>query len=171
MTTSMPANHRVEGSLRSENGKGVVRMEDVFATDADDLWSALTEPDRAARWIAEVRGDVHLGATFYATFTSGWEGLARVDTCERPTRLMLTMDPGQDDETVIEARLTPEGEHTRLVIEERGLPLADVSGHGAGWQAHVEDLVAHVAGHERGDWHARWLELVPGYRSLAERLD
>jgi uncharacterized protein YndB with AHSA1/START domain len=171
MTTSTPANQRIVGSVRSEHGKGVVRMEDVYETDAEDLWSALTEPERLARWIGDVRGDLHVGGTFHAALTSSWEGPGRVDTCERPTRLTLTMDPGQPDETVIDAHLSVEGGHTRLVIEERGLPLAHVSGHGAGWQAHVEDLVAHLAGHERGDWHARWTELIPGYRALAERLD
>ena len=171
MTTSTPANRQIVGSLRSEDGKGVVRMEDRFQTDVEDLWCALTEPERLGRWIADVQGDLHIGATFYATFTSGWEGSGRVDTCERPTRLTLTMDPGQVDETVIDAQLTAEGEHTRLVIEERGLPLPHVSGHGAGWQAHVEDLVAHMAGHERCDLRARWTELIQGFRALAERLD
>src|SRR5215467_12657866 len=41
------------GSLRSADGKGVVRMEDRFDTDIDDLWSALTDPRRLARWIGE----------------------------------------------------------------------------------------------------------------------
>ncbi len=33
---------RILGSLRSADGKGVVRMADRFDTDIDDLWSALT---------------------------------------------------------------------------------------------------------------------------------
>ena len=32
------------------------------------------------------------------------------------------MSPGEEDETVIEARVFPEGSMTRLVVEERGLP-------------------------------------------------
>lgn len=35
------------------------------------------------------------------------------------------------------------GDQTRLVLEERGLPLEVLAGHGAGWQAHVEDLAIH----------------------------
>ncbi len=46
------------GSLQAVDGKAVVRMEDRFSTDIDDLWSALTDPQRLARWIAEVEGDL-----------------------------------------------------------------------------------------------------------------
>ena len=38
------------------DGKGAVRMEDVYDTSAEDLWSALTDPDRLARWIGAVAG-------------------------------------------------------------------------------------------------------------------
>src|ERR1700722_7001895 len=53
MTSNPPGSHRILGSLRSADGKGVVRMQDRFDTDIDDLWSALTEPERLARWIGE----------------------------------------------------------------------------------------------------------------------
>jgi len=33
------------GSLRLDDGDGVVRMEDRYETDIDDLWTALTDPD------------------------------------------------------------------------------------------------------------------------------
>lgn len=72
-----------------------------------------------------------------------------------PRRLLLTMCPGQQDETVIEAQLAAVGDQTTLVIEERSLPLGEVADHGAGWQAHAEDLAAHVAGGEPADWRSR----------------
>jgi hypothetical protein len=81
------------------------------------------------------------------------------------------MAPGQgDDETVIEAELVSAGDQTRLVIEERGLPLDELATHGAGWQAHVEDLAAHLAGRQRVDWRTRWTELTPSYRERADDL-
>jgi DNA-binding transcriptional ArsR family regulator len=43
-------------------------------TDIEDLWSALTEPPRLARWIGEIEGDLRHGGEFRARFTSGWEG-------------------------------------------------------------------------------------------------
>ena len=44
MTSDAGAGNRILGSLRSADGKGVVRMQDRFDTDVDDLWSALTDP-------------------------------------------------------------------------------------------------------------------------------
>jgi uncharacterized protein YndB with AHSA1/START domain len=164
------ANNTLRGSLQAVDGKAVVRMEDRFSTDIDDLWSALTDPQRLARWIAEVEGDLRLGGEFRASFTSGWEGPGRVDVCEPPRRLLVTMSPGQDDQTVIEVEIVPDGDQTRLVLEERGLPLDEVAAHGAGWQAHVEDLAAHLAGRPAADWRTRWTELTPAYQDQQRRL-
>jgi uncharacterized protein YndB with AHSA1/START domain len=161
---------QIVGTLRAVDGKGAVRMEDVYATDIDDLWSALTEPERLARWIGDVQGELRLGGVIHARFTSSWEGPGRIDACDRPHRLLLTMDPGTGDETVIEAVLDVEADGTRLVIEERGLPLASLEAYGAGWQAHVEDLAAHLAGRDAADWRTRWAELTPEYRELAKTL-
>jgi hypothetical protein len=32
------------GTVRSADGKGVVRIEDRYYTEIDDLWSAITDP-------------------------------------------------------------------------------------------------------------------------------
>jgi uncharacterized protein YndB with AHSA1/START domain len=157
------------GRLREENGLGVVRVEDVYATDMADLWSAITEPQRLARWIGTVEGDLRLRGRFDAKFTSGWQGTGVVEICDAPRLLRVrTQQPGGEP-TVMEAQLFEEGDATRLVIEERGLPLADYADHGAGWQAHVEDLEAHIDGGEPGDWAQRWRELSTAYFALIGR--
>ena len=107
-------------------------MESVFDTDADDLWDAVTDRGRLARWIADVDGDLRVGGVVQARFTSGWEGPGRIDTCDPPHHLVARMDPDTPEETVIEATITPEGSSTRLVLEERGIPLSELAGHGAG---------------------------------------
>ena len=172
MTSNAGAGGRILGSLRSAEGKGIVRMQDRFDTDIDDLWSALTEPRRLARWIGEVEGDLRLGGEFCARFfASGWEGTGRVEACEPPRRLLLlTMKPGQTDEQVIEVTLAAGGDQTILVWEERGMPLDQLAAYGAGIQVHVEDLAAHLAGRERCDIEARWDELLPAYQDLAANI-
>jgi uncharacterized protein YndB with AHSA1/START domain len=150
-------------SLRAVDGKAIVHVEDRFSTDIDDLWSAITDPQRLVRWIAEVDGDLRLGGEFHAHFTSSWEGPGRVDVCDPPRRLLVTLEPGQAEQTVIEARLVPDGDHTRLIVENRGLPLDVAPSHGAGWQVHIEDLAAYLAGRAPGDWKTRWIELRPAY--------
>jgi uncharacterized protein YndB with AHSA1/START domain len=172
MTGNTRGGDRILGSLRSADGKGIVRMEDRYATDIDDLWSALTEPRRLARWIGEVEGDLRLGGEFRARFfSSGWEGTGRVEACEPPQRLLLlTKDADEPGEHVIEVTLTADGDQTILALEERGMPLDLLAAYGAGVQIHVEDLAAHLAGRERGDPKARWNELLPAYRDLAANL-
>jgi len=158
--------NQVLGSMRRlDETRGAVRVEDVYDTDIADLWSAITEPHRLVRWIAAVEGDLKVGGIVQTRFTSTWEGPGRIDICNAPNHLVVTMEPGTDDEAVIEAVLTAEGERTRLVVEERGLPLDVLYKHGAGWQAHVEDLGRYLAGGE-STWMARWEELTPSYQSL-----
>ncbi len=169
MTSNAPGGGRILASLRAEGGKGVVRMEDRYATDIDDLWSALTDPQRLARWLGEVEGDLRLGGEFRARFfATGWEGSGRVEACEPPRRLLvLTRDPDEPDEHAIEATLTAEGEETVLVVEERGMPLDQLAAYGAGVQIHVEDLSDHMAGLERRPMGERWEALLPGYHVLS----
>ena len=169
MTSDESTGIRILGSLRSAGGKGIVRMEDRFDTDIDDLWSALTDPHRLARWLGEFEGDLRLGGEFSAHFfASGWEGTGRVEACEPPQRLLvMTKHRDQTDEHTIEATLTADGDQTILVLEERGMPLDQLAAYGAGIQVHVEDLAAHVAGRERCDADARWNELLPAYQDLA----
>ena len=156
MTTQQDqAGQRLIGSLRTADGKLVVRMEDQFGTTIDDLWSAITDPERLANWVARVSGDLRPGGAIEATFTSGWEGPGRIDVCKAPHRLLVTMSPGAPDQTVIEATLTAMGTSTLLVVEERGIPIDDAAGHGAGWQVHIEDLGTHLAGREVGNWRDR----------------
>ena len=171
MTSNASGDNRILGSLRSADGEGIVRVEDRFDTDIDDLWSALTDPARLARWIADVEGDLRLGGEFHARFTSGWEGTGRVEACESPRRLLVvTKQTDEPDEEVIEATLTADGDQTILVIEARGLSVEYLAAYGAGWQVHVEDLAAHLAGRERDDIKARWNELIPAYQDLASKV-
>ena len=168
MTSSEPAGTRLLGTLRAAGGKGVVRMEDRYDTDIDDLWSAITDPARLARWYGEAEGDLRLGGVFrLRVFASGWEGSRRVEACEPPRRLLLVgKEQDEPDELVTEVTLTPDGDQTILVVEERGMPLEYLAGYGAGVQIHVEDLAAYLAGGERCDSNARMEVLFPAYQAL-----
>ena len=165
------------GTMRAlDETRGAVRVEDVYDTDIDDLWEACTAPERLARWIAEVSGDLRVGGLIHATFTSSWTGPGRIEVCEAPRHLLLTMEPWTEDEAQIEAWLSDAGARTRLVVEERGLPLYHLPFHAAGWQAHLEDLGHSLATdasvHASGwspeapapAWHQRWTELTPVYK-------
>ena len=140
MTSKAHEGLRLLGSLGTEGGRGVVRIEERYDTDIDDLWTAITDPRRLARWLGVFEGDLRLGGEYRARyFASGWEGVGRVEVC---------------------------GDQTVLVIEGRGMPADKVAGYGAGTQIHVEDLTAYVAGGERCDSDARMGLLFPAYQQL-----
>ncbi len=83
MTGNARPGTRILGSLRSADGKGLVRIEDRYDTDINDLWSALTEPGRLARWHAQVEGDLRPGGEFRLYVESDdWDGTGRVEACE-----------------------------------------------------------------------------------------
>ena len=65
MSSSAGGSGRILGSLRPADGKGVVRMEDRFDTDINDLWSALTDPRRLVCWYGEVHGDLRRDGEFH----------------------------------------------------------------------------------------------------------
>src|SRR5438445_6000416 len=114
MTGNARPGTRILGSLRSADGNGVVRIEDRYDTDIDDLWSALTDPGRLARWYGQVEGDLRPGGEFRArVLASGWEGTGRVDACEPSRRLVVTSkEADAPDEEAIEAVLTADGGQT-----------------------------------------------------------
>jgi len=165
------ADTSVLGSLHSVDGEGVVRMEDRFDTGIDDLWGALTDPDRLARWYGEVEGELSQGGEFTVRIALAGERAGRVEACEPPQHLLLEMRdpearPGQPERTVIEARLISEGSQTRLVWETRGLPVDLLPAYGAGIQIHVEHLADYISGREFRLDDTRWDELFAAYESL-----
>ena len=181
MTTSPHPGPRILGTLRSAGGRGVARIEDRYDTGIDDLWSALTEPARLARWYGRAEGDLRPAGEFRLRVEwSEWEGTGRVEACDPPRRLRVTTRESDESwregqgeppfDEVIEATLTADGDQTGLVLEIQGPPLDKIAFYGAGWQIHAEDLAAYLAGRERGDTGARWDELVPPYQDLAARI-
>jgi uncharacterized protein YndB with AHSA1/START domain len=175
MTSNAPT---ILGSLRSADGKGVVRIEDRYDTDIDDLWAAITDPARLARWHGQVEGDLRPGGEFRMYIASNdIESTGRVEACEPPWRLLVTTRETDESyrkgqgvppfDASLEATLTADGDQTILVIEVQGMPLDVIAFYGAGWQIHAESLAAHIAGREGGEGEARWAELVPSYQALA----
>jgi uncharacterized protein YndB with AHSA1/START domain len=181
MTSNARPGTRILGSLRSADGTGVVRIEDRYDTDIDDLWSALTDPGRLARWYGEVAGDLRSGGQFRLHVDdAGMDVTGRVEACEPPRRLRVTTRETDESyrpgngvppfDEIAEATLTADGDQTILVIEVRGMPLDKIAFYGAGWQIHAENLAVYLSGRERGDTEARWTELVPPYQDLAANI-
>jgi len=182
MTGSARAGTRLLASLGAADGKGVVRLEERYDTNIDDLWTAITDPGRLARWYGRVEGDLCPGGQFRLhVFDAGMDTVGQVVRCDAPQRLVVTNRESDEsyqegngvppfDET-IDATLTADGDQTILVIEVRGMPLKAIHFFGTGWQVHAENLAAYIAGREPGDPEARWGVLVPRYQELAAGIE
>lgn len=164
------ASQRILGTLRVDDGVGVVRIEGRYDAAIDEVWAALTDPARLAQWYGEVEGDLHLGGEFSSrVFASGWEGTGHITACEPPQRLAtVSGEPGRD-ESAHQVTLTADGGQTVIVYENLTVPPDLLWAYGVGEQIHVEDLGAHLAGRGRND-ESRWAALEPAYRELAAEL-
>ncbi|MBB3050651.1 uncharacterized protein YndB with AHSA1/START domain [Prauserella isguenensis] len=94
------------------DGEHTVALEQTFATTADDLWHACTDPERLARWFEPVEGDLVEGGRYKLT-GSGTEGT--IGRCEPPHALRITWEYGGDVSSV-EVDLTPADEGTTLTL-------------------------------------------------------
>lgn len=165
MTDNAQGVPRTLGKLRSVEGRGVVVMQARYAADASAVWAALTDKGKLAQWLGDFTGDFRVGSTHHARFhASGAEGDSRIDACEAPTHFRVTrLDESGRDGSVIDVRVTADGDGTIVALTQAGLPLKWIAAFGAGMQVHFEDLALHLQGKERCHSDARMDQLIPLY--------
>jgi uncharacterized protein YndB with AHSA1/START domain len=83
-----------------------------FPADRDEVWDALTNPERVPRWMAPVSGDLRVGGRYQIEGNAGGEIL----TCTPPEALSLTWEFGGQISWV-DVTLTAAGDRTRLLLE------------------------------------------------------
>src|SRR3569833_1496722 len=64
----------------------------TYDADIEDLWDAITDPERIPRWFLPVTGDLKLGGRYQLQGNAGGEIL----TCERPKLLRVTWAYGEN---------------------------------------------------------------------------
>jgi uncharacterized protein YndB with AHSA1/START domain len=101
----------VRSSLRDGREVKSVVASRVYETDSDDLWEALTTPERLARWFAVVEGDLRLGGRYQLQGNAG----GTITHCEPPRALQVTWEFG-GGMSWVEVELAPERTGTRLTL-------------------------------------------------------
>ena len=144
------------------NGKAVV-LEKEYDAPIEDVWDALTSPDRISRWFLPISGEYRIGGRFQLEGNAGGEIVA----CERPSRFKVTWFYGEPaspkDISEVEVRLSAvAGDRTRLQLEH----VADVPAEqwpqfgpgavGVGWDGALLGLGLHLAGGKIDDPNA-WM--------------
>jgi uncharacterized protein YndB with AHSA1/START domain len=135
----------------------VVTLSRSYPADADDVWDAITNPERITRWFLPVSGDLRLGGTYQLEGNAGGE----IRACEPPRRLLLTWifgePPGPEDSSLVEVLLGPgpDGGTTLTLVHTAVVPPEmwdnfGPGGVGVGWDLALLGLAAHLAGIELG---------------------
>ncbi|GAA5164035.1 SRPBCC family protein [Ornithinimicrobium tianjinense] len=133
----------------------VVVLARTYDADVEDVWDALTDPERLPRWFLPVSGELRPGGRFQVEGNAG--GVVRA--CEPPRRLLVTWEmgpPSEQDASLVEVRLAEADGGTRLELEHRAqVPpeMWDQFGPGAvgvGWDGALLGLGLHLAGHDLG---------------------
>ena len=155
--------HRGVGEATTPGGEAhVVRFERTYDAAVDDVWDAVTNPERITRWFLPITGDLRLGGSYQFEGNAGGTIIA----CERPNRLQVTWvfgDPTADP-SILELRLAAvDGDTTRLELEHTAIVPEEFwtaygpGAVGVGWDGAALGLSLHLQGgsiSDPGAWAA-----------------
>jgi uncharacterized protein YndB with AHSA1/START domain len=121
-----------------------------YDSAAQDVWDAVTDPDRIKRWLMPISGDLRVGGSFQLEGNAGGEILA----CEPPRLLRVTFG---DPNSIVELRLTAQADGDTVLELEHTVPIEIAqSGAGAlwvgpGWDGALLGLGLFLRGEAVGD--------------------
>ncbi|GAA4708240.1 SRPBCC family protein [Phytohabitans rumicis] len=150
----LTAVHRETGHGRIPAGEGrTVVLRRRYDAEIDDVWDAITDPERINRWFMPVTGELKVGGSYQLKGNAGGEILR----CEPPRLLKVTWvfgeNPTEKDVTEVEVRLAPGGDgatefelvHTAVVPEEMWSQYGP-GATGVGWDLSLLGLSMHLRG-------------------------
>ena len=136
---------RIDGSSNTVS----VSLTRTYDADAEDVWDALTNPERIPRWFYPISGDLKVGGSFQLEGNAGGD----IRRCDRPRMLEVTFG---GPESVVELSLAEADRKTMLELRH-SVPLA-MAGSGAGalfvgpgWDGALLGLGIHLGGEIVGD--------------------
>jgi uncharacterized protein YndB with AHSA1/START domain len=153
IASQLNAIHRqVEQQLPADgSGERVsVLLRRGYDAPIDDVWDAVTQPDRIKRWLMPISGELRVGGSFQLEGNAGGEIL----TCEPPRLLKVTFGAPT---SIVEVRLTPGGDGDTVLELEHTVPIEIAqSGAGAlyvgpGWDGALLGLGLFLRGEAVGD--------------------
>ncbi len=164
--------------MTEQDPRGVVTIEDdgrqrlefrrSWPDPIEDVWSALTEPERLARWIGVYDGERAVGGrgTFAMTHEEGESGSEpmTIVECDPPRRLVIEWVQQDTDAWRVDLDLWREGDRTVLRFVQFYGAGADVTDFVLGWHWYLNRFGAEVAGTPApADWDTFLAEVGPAY--------
>lgn len=142
----------------------------TFRAPVEDVWAAVTEPDRLERWIGTWEGDPASGQVLF-TMTAEGEGaqpvVNKIDEC-RPPYLLQVSFTEEDQPWVLRLELRESDGVTTLDFAQRISDPELGASYGPGWEYYLDRLVTAQAGGDAGtvQWDDYFPSMSDHYRSL-----
>lgn len=145
MTT--PPTRQPTGRIETAAGRARLTIVREFRAPIDDVWAAVTEPDRLGRWIGTWTGDPASGEVrFTMTAEEGApEDGMRIRECDPPRRLAVSTQVGEEWWD-LDLDLTETGGVTTLTFTQPDLDASMSDSVGPGWEYYLDRLVAAETG-------------------------
>jgi uncharacterized protein YndB with AHSA1/START domain len=125
IASQLTAIHREVGKRPIESGEGIgVLLRRSYDAPIEDVWDAVTDPDRVRRWFLPLSGDLRVGGTFQLEGNAGGDILQ----CEPPRLLKVTFG---GPASLVELRLAPTDDGRTTLELEHTVPI-EMAGSGAG---------------------------------------
>lgn len=135
------------GTIRRVDGAFEARLERQLDHVPEAVWRMLTDPAELPKWLAPGEIELRPGGRAKLDFTdSGTVIDSRVAAVEPARRLEYSWSSPGEPERPVRWELEPDGTGTRLVLT-LGVPESeDVARACAGWEAHLQMLLAALEG-------------------------
>ena len=153
--------HQLLGSVDLKRGS--VALACSLPAAPDEVWRALTEPSRLARWLGRVADGSPAQDGQFAIWHDEAVSSAHTVTRWEPGRgLAMTWDFPDENTSQVSFGLSPRGDGSLVSVQHEGL--GEPVNYAAGWHRHLDYLAAHLAGEDKS-FETFW----DGYDSLVER--
>jgi uncharacterized protein YndB with AHSA1/START domain len=169
MTDAADRNESLGTIRRLADGTLEARLERLLAHDQTTVWAMLTE--RVAQWLAPGQIELVRGGRARLDFEDSGTVIDSAVTALEPPRLLeYSWSSGDEPERPVrwETEAVPEG--TRLALTLRVPADEDVARACAGWEAHLQMLLAAIEGVPIKFPFERFKETREQYRLMVDRL-
>ena len=146
------------GAVRlGADGSRILVFQRRFSYPIGDVWSAVTDSDRLARWLGSYQGAGTVGGSVTLTMTAeedadGQPSTVHIIECEPPRRLVIDLPETETRTWRIALTLTEDAGITILLFEQIVPPDMDIAEVGPGWHWYLDRLAAALANLPMPDW-------------------
>jgi uncharacterized protein YndB with AHSA1/START domain len=172
--TTRPTTPSATGRRQERDGRTYVAFERTFHAPIDDVWAAVTESDRLARWIGSWEGDPDSGEVSFRMLYEGEGHPAErfvIEECVPPARLVITTESPSPEGTAefwhLRLELTEADGVTTFTFLQSVPDPTMAESVGPGWDYYLDRMLVAEAGDDPGslDFDDYYPALSDHYRS------